>query len=1076
MKKGKLLSFLLAAALSTSVFYSPACIFVQAAEADVEVDTDLESDDSFLQDQNPDDNAGDEKVTAFLEEDGQDQSVNTEEEVQEAGVGDQAPDSSEEAVIQGDGFIEESAGSQQNSEAQDPGDEPVLSDGQDGTDQLPQDQDISGQDPLAEEPSMQDAQTDNTDNIVNSGNAEDTRSTDGGPNDRDESPVLDFEPGEELLTVYPAMEAAVNGENAQVCSSVSDVLNYVREQTFSRAGTITVKVPEAVMDQLDLSGYEDITAHTGDPRGGDYLRNTMKSMGAGYSTSGDGNYTLQYNFTYYDTAADEQAAAKETARLVSSLGLKNSAKSDYDKIKAIHDFITANVEYDYDTFNGRRSDYPQTYSGSGAIVNHLAVCQGFSCMFYRLCLEAGIDVRIISSHFLAHAWNIVKLGSVYYLMDCTWDQNTSTDSFFLRGKNDFNDHSNSDDQFQDEAFSKKYPLSKYKYGFTIKSLGSAPDFTLITQDRRTVSTAAQNGRSKVLIFVMEGCLNCQATLDSLRGKEFKGVDFVYVYMRSLSSDQQKALSLIGSEFITDVPGVYAVCANGSDALSVFENTAGIADPNGYSYSPTYFLINPANQIIYADQGYNSSLVTMIEDLLADPSLPSAPAIGEAPYAGFTAIGNCGQNAVWRFYKDGTLRISGSGKLFDEGNYYISTGWLPDGTGADHSFSCENISASAIKKVIIDKGITYVGNMLFADCNNLESITFKGNAPQFSSRQGVEKDIRIYYPENDTSWNRVNKTLFSSGSRWISQNADGIHSHKWGACRITKAATTKAEGIKECICSECGAKMTEKIAKLSPAEQKISVKASASSAAVGKTVTLSVTGANGATSFISSNKSVATVDKNGKVKAVKVGTVKITVNAAETDIYKAASKTVTIKIVPAATSSITSVNQAKSIKYTWKKVSGASGYKLYRGSKLIATVKGGSKTTYTDKTAKKNGTKYSIKVKAYASTGDSTLSKTLTTYFVSQPAVKNITNKKKLTAAVEWNQNKAATGYQIQYGLKKSFSGAKTATVNKKTTVSTTLSMLKKGKVYYVRIRTYKTVGKQKYFSAWSAAKTVTIKK
>lgn len=79
MKKGKLLSFLLAAALSTSVFYSPACIFVQAAEADVEVDTDLESDDSFLQDQNPDDNAGDEKVTAFLEEDGQDQSVNTEE-------------------------------------------------------------------------------------------------------------------------------------------------------------------------------------------------------------------------------------------------------------------------------------------------------------------------------------------------------------------------------------------------------------------------------------------------------------------------------------------------------------------------------------------------------------------------------------------------------------------------------------------------------------------------------------------------------------------------------------------------------------------------------------------------------------------------------------------------------------------------------------------------------------------------------------------------------------------------------------------------------------------------------------
>ena len=33
-----------------------------------------------------------------------------------------------------------------------------------------------------------------------------------------------------------------------------------------------------------------------------------------------------------------------------------------------------------------------------------------------------------------------------------------------------------------------------------------------------------------------------------------------------------------------------------------------------------------------------------------------------------------------------------------------------------------------------------------------------------------------------------------------------------------------------------------------------------------------------------------------------------------------------------------------------------------------------------------------------------------------------------------------------------------------------------GKKYYVRIRTYKTVGSTKFYSGWSAAKAVTVKK
>ena len=39
-----------------------------------------------------------------------------------------------------------------------------------------------------------------------------------------------------------------------------------------------------------------------------------------------------------------------------------------------------------------------------------------------------------------------------------------------------------------------------------------------------------------------------------------------------------------------------------------------------------------------------------------------------------------------------------------------------------------------------------------------------------------------------------------------------------------------------------------------------------------------------------------------------------------------------------------------------------------------------------------------------------------------------------------------------------------------------ITRLVKDKKYYVRIRTYKTVGSTKFYSGWSAAKAVTVKK
>ncbi len=83
--------------------------------------------------------------------------------------------------------------------------------------------------------------------------------------------------------------------------------------------------------------------------------------------------------------------------------------------------------------------------------------------------------------------------------------------------------------------------------------------------------------------------------------------------------------------------------------------------------------------------------------------------------------------------------------------------------------------------------------------------------------------------------------------------------------------------------------------------------------------------------------------------------------------------------------------------------------------------------------------------------------------------------------MKWKKDSRATGYQIQYCLKKNFSGAKKVTIKKASTVSTTIKKLKASKKYYVRIRAYKTVKisnkSTNLFGDWSTVKTTSkIKK
>ncbi|NJL60259.1 MAG: hypothetical protein HC887_12140 [Desulfobacteraceae bacterium] len=87
-----------------------------------------------------------------------------------------------------------------------------------------------------------------------------------------------------------------------------------------------------------------------------------------------------------------------------------SGMNDEQKVKAVHDWVVKNVQYD--TSLVRHSAYEGLYSKT-------TVCQGYALLMFRMLKDSGINGRIVSGG--NHAWNLLYLCGNYYHLDATWD-------------------------------------------------------------------------------------------------------------------------------------------------------------------------------------------------------------------------------------------------------------------------------------------------------------------------------------------------------------------------------------------------------------------------------------------------------------------------------------------------------------------------------------------------------------------------------------------------------------------------------------------------------------------------------
>lgn len=234
-------------------------------------------------------------------------------------------------------------------------------------------------------------------------------------------------------------------------------------------------------------------------------------------------------------------------------------------------------------------------------------------------------------------------------------------------------------------------------------------------------------------------------------------------------------------------------------------------------------------------------------------------------------------------------------------------------------------------------------------------------------------------------------------------------------------------------------------------------------------------ANKAVTWKSSNTRVATVSSKGTVTVRGAGKAAITATAGGKSVSCSINGTLS---APSGIKTKTLGNST--IQIRWNKVAGASGYKIYRSTKKsgkykrIATVKGGTKTSYKNR-KRTTGTTYYYKVMAYGGGKNSAYSKRVS------GRAKPLQTKVSVKAGeekikVSWNKVSGAHGYHVYRATSKKGKYKRIKILKGGKTTSYTNTGLKAGKTYYYKARAYRFVKGKKVYASHSASAATKAKK
>ncbi len=218
----------------------------------------------------------------------------------------------------------------------------------------------------------------------------------------------------------------VQNTNDFIPLSYNDLLNIYYTITNNGYETFTFYCPSEYK-----SCTKDVEKISDDPEILTYINNfvhpynSFSNIRTIISESGEINITISYLYSEEEINSINQKVEEIYNKII------KENMSDYDKIKAIHDYIVNHTKYDVERNNAEKSKY-NSYKAYGPLIEGYATCSGYTDAM-ALFLEKmeiknfKVATELMQEDISGHVWNAVYLDNKWLHLDLTWDDPVSDD-------------------------------------------------------------------------------------------------------------------------------------------------------------------------------------------------------------------------------------------------------------------------------------------------------------------------------------------------------------------------------------------------------------------------------------------------------------------------------------------------------------------------------------------------------------------------------------------------------------------------------------------------------------------------